>query len=123
MIDDASDVPWKSKVILASFTTAKACVILQNYLLKVKNPSNTLYCDTDSIMYIQKPLEFSENPLFQTGSHRGEMTNGLAHDVDVDSFYRVGTKVYIISGKKLSDGRNFIFFKLKAISMKGSEIF
>ena len=38
MIDDASDVPRKSNVNLASFTTANARVILYNYLSKVKNP-------------------------------------------------------------------------------------
>ena len=53
VIDDASDVPRKSNVILASFTTANARVILYSYLSKIKNPSNILYCDTDSIMYVQ----------------------------------------------------------------------
>ena len=52
MIDDASDVPRKSNLILASFTTANARVILYSYLSKIKNPSNNLYCHTDSIMYV-----------------------------------------------------------------------
>ena len=117
MIDDASDVPRKSNVILASFTTANAPVILYSYLSKIKNPSNILYCDNDSIMYVQDSDYKSETPDIPTGSYLGEMTNELPHDVDVDSFYSAGPKFYSISGKKLSDGKEFNIFKVKGIKM------
>ena len=117
MIDDASDVPRKSNVILASFTTANARVILYSYLSKIKNPSNILYCDTGSIMYVQDSDYKSETPDIPTGSYLGEMTNELPDDVDVDSFYSAGPKFYSISGKKLSDGKEFNIFKVKGITM------
>ena len=111
MIDDASDVPRKSDVILASFTTANARVILYSYLSKIKNPSNILYCDTDSIMYVQDSDYKSETPDIPPGSYLGEMTNELPDDVDVDSFYSAAPKFYSISGKKLSDGKEFNLFE------------
>ena len=117
MIDDASDVPRKSNVILASFTTANARVILYSYLSKIKNPSNILYCDTDSIIYVQDSDYKSETPDIPTGSHLGEMTNELPDDVDLDSSYNAGPKIYSISSKKLSDGKEFNIFKVKGITM------
>ena len=117
MTDDASDVPRKSNVILASFTTANARVILYSCLSKIKNPSIVLYGDTDSIMYVQDSDYQSETPDIPTGSYLGEMTNELPHDVDVDSFYSTGPKFYSISGKKLSDGKQFNIFKVKGITM------
>ena len=117
MIDDASDVPRKSNVILASFTTANARVILYSYLSKIKHPCNILYCDTDSIMYVQDSDYKSETPDIPTGSYLGEMTNELPHDVDVDSFYSAGPEFYSISGKKLSDGKEFNIFKVEGITM------
>ena len=67
MIDDASDVPRKSNVFLAFFTTANARVILYNFSSKVDSKtSNILYCDTAIIMYVQKTLHLSELPDIQT---------------------------------------------------------
>ena len=116
MIDDASDVPRKPNIILASFTTGNARVILYSYLSKIKNPSNILYCDTDSIMYVQDSDYNSKTPDIPTGSSLGEMTNGL-RDVDVDSFYSARPKFYTISGKKLSDDKEFNILKVKGITM------
>ena len=43
MIDDAADIPRKSNVVLAAFTTAHARSILYQHILKVKKPQNILY--------------------------------------------------------------------------------
>ena len=118
MIEDASDVQCESRVVLATFTTANIRVILYNYLSKVENPSNKLYCDTDSIMYVQDSLNLSENPDIQTGSYMVEMVNEPPHDVDVDLFYSPGPKFQSLSGKKMSHGKEFIIFKLERITMK-----
>ena len=116
-IDDASDVPRKSNVLLASFTTENARVILNSYLLKLKNSSNLIYCETDSIMYVQDSDYKSETPDIPTGSYLGEMTNELPDDVDVDSCYSAEPKFCNISGKNSSDGKEFNIFKVKGITM------
>ena len=56
MIDDASDLPRKSNVILASFTTANPRAFFTTLCEKSKKPSNVLYCDTDNIKYVQDSL-------------------------------------------------------------------
>ena len=75
LIDDASAVPRKSNVILASFTIANARVIVYSYLSKIKNPSNILYCDNDSILFVQDSDHQSETPEIPKGSFLAEMTN------------------------------------------------
>ena len=116
MIDDASDVPRKSKVSSASFTTANARVILYSYLSKIKNPSNIIYCDTDSIMYVQDSDYQSETPDITTGSYLGDMTNEF-QTMWMWIRSTVQGQFLSISGKKLSDGKEFNIFKVKRITM------
>ena len=97
--------------------TANARVILYSCLSKFKNPSNILYCDTDSVMYVQDSNYKSETQDIPTWSYLGEMTNELSDYVDVDSFYSAGPKFYSISGKNLSDSKEFNIFKVKGITM------
>ena len=112
MIDDEADIPRKSNVVLAAFTTAHARIHLYKNFLKVRDPKNILYCDTDSIMYVQDTRESATAPPdIETGNYLGDMTDELPADVDVMDFFSGGPKFYLVSGRYISTGRNRIFLK------------
>ena len=82
LIDDAADAPRKTNFILTAFATSHARIILLNNMQLVKNSKFVLYCDTDSIMYVQK--EKCELPALPIGSRLGEMTDELPNVVLFD---------------------------------------
>ena len=116
LIDDAADAPRKTNVVLAAFTTAHARVILLNNMHMVKNPQNVLYCDTDSIMYVQD-MEISDSPDINIGSGLGEMTNELPDDVIIDKFWSAGPKFYCLSGHNIKSGLEYNLFKVKGVTL------
>ena len=88
MIDDAADITRKSKVVLAAFTTAHARSILYQHISKMKNPQNVLYCDTDSIMYIDEHVSgLDVHRDISIGSSLGDMTDKLPKTVKADNFF------------------------------------
>ena len=91
MIDDAADIPRKSNAVLAAFTTAHARSILYQHISKVKNPQNVLYCDTDSIMYIDEQVSgLDAHRDIPIGSYLGDMPDELPKTVTVDNFFLAG---------------------------------
>ena len=68
-------------------------------------------------MYVQDSLDLFAKPDVQTGCYLGQMTNDLTHDGDIVSLYSARPKFYSISGKKLSDGREFNIFKVRGKMM------
>ena len=113
-IDDAADIPRKTNVILADFTTAHAQTILYKNMQKVKSARNNLYCDTDSIMYIEVENQ-SEAVDIPIGTGLGEMTKELPKDVLIDTFWCAGPKFYSMSRHISQMGSNIMYSNLKAL--------
>lgn len=70
-IDDDSDVLTTINVCCGAYTTAQARLKLYSYLEQLEG--RVIYCDTDSIIYIQRPWELE----IQTGTNLGDMTDEL----------------------------------------------
>ena len=118
MIDDAADIPRKSNVVLAAFTATHARSILYQHILKMKNPYNVLYRDTDSIMYIDDQVSgLDAHRDILIGSHLGDMTDGLPKTVTVDNFFSGGPKFYRINGHKNQTAAEYIVFKVKGLTI------
>ena len=116
LIDDAADSPRKTNVILAAFTTAHARVILYNYLSKIKNQENILYCDTDSVMYVHD-TRTSHDFDISTGSFLGDMTDELPRGVEIDKFWSAGPKFYCFTGQDTSKQTDYSVFKIKGVTL------
>ena len=117
MIDDAADIPRKSNVVLAAFTTAHARSILYQHISKVKNPQNVLYCDTDSIMYIDEQVSgLDAHRDIPIGSYLGDMTDELPKTVTVDNFFSGGPKFYCINGRNNETAAEYNVFKVKGLT-------
>ena len=114
MIDDGADIPRKSNVVLAAFTTAHARSILYQHIWKVKNPQNVLYCDTDSIMYIDEQVSGldAHRDIFM-GSYLGNMTDELPKTVTVDNFSAVGQNFTVSMDAIMKQLLSTMFLKLK----------
>ena len=108
------DLPTKTNVILAAFTTAHARTILYRYMSTLENVKERLcYCDTDSVMYLHAPGLNS----IPTGSYLGDMTDELPSSVRIDEFYCAGPKFYLLEGKNQLTGESFTTFKIKGITI------
>ena len=121
-IDDAADAPRKSNVVLAAFTTAHARSILYDYISKVKHPEQVLYCDTDSIMYVNETNfsihEDDEITLdIPTGNNLGEMTDELPKNVEILTFYSGGPKFYCLNGQDMVKQTDYNIMKVKGLTL------
>ena len=116
LIDDAADAPRKTDVILAAFTTSHARIILLKNRQLVKDSRNVLYCDTDSIMYVQdkEKCELPDDPI---ASSLGEMTGELPNDVHVDKLWSAGPKLYCLSVHNVNSGLEYNVFKVKRVTL------
>ena len=61
--------------VIGTYVTTGACLKLYTYLDALKE--NALYCDTDSVIYIQK---CGQPPAVTCGDKLGDMTNELGPD-------------------------------------------
>jgi len=59
-------------VAVAAYVTTQACLKLYDYMSKLGE--SVLYCDTDSVIYVQK---VDESPRVTTGDYLGDLTDEL----------------------------------------------
>lgn len=81
------------------------------------DPKKILYCDTDSIMFIQKK---NEQCVLKTGNFLGDLTNELPRDVEVSSYYCAGPKFYLLMGKNCVTGEPYSVYKIKGVTLNKS---
>jgi len=74
--------------VIGAYVTAGARMHLYKYLDKLRE--RALYCDTDSVLYIQD----DEPPYIEYGDNLGDMTNELRPDEYIDEFVSGGPKNY-----------------------------
>jgi hypothetical protein len=75
--------------VLGAYVTAGARLRLYHFLDRVQE--NTLYCDTDSIIFVQKE---NEPPLIQCGDNLGDMQSELKRGEYIEEFVCSGPKNY-----------------------------
>ena len=115
LIDEEVESNRKSNVVLAAFTTAHARCFLYKNMVKVKDPRNILYCDTDSIMYLQDGCSNTE-PDIELGSFMGDMTDEIPSNVVFTDFFSGGPKFYCLSGFYSDTSNDYNVFKMKGIT-------
>jgi hypothetical protein len=82
-------------VAVAAYVTTQARLNLYDYLNRLGQ--SVLYCDTDSVVYVQKTAEPSKIPI---RDYLGDLTNDLQEygcDSYIDEFISGGTKNYEFS--------------------------
>jgi hypothetical protein len=82
--------------VLGAYVTAGARLRLYHFLDKVQE--NALYCDTDSIIYVQKKREIT---MIECGDSLGELQDELESDEYIEEFVSGGPKNYayrVVSG-------------------------
>jgi len=83
------DVPNLShtKEVIGAYVTAGARIHLYRYLDRLRE--NAIYCDTDSVIYVQ--------PRDETGNKLGDMTSEFRPSEFVSQFVTAGPKPYAYS--------------------------
>jgi len=76
--------------VIGAYVTAGARIHLYRYLDRLKE--NALYCDTDSVIYIQPNGDGAQ--LIETGDIFGAMTSNLRHSESISEFVSGGPKNY-----------------------------
>jgi len=73
--------------VIAAYVTAGARLHLYSYVDRLKE--RAIYCDTDSIMFIQPR---NETTLVDTGNNLGAMSSELKPSIFIEEYVSVGTK-------------------------------
>jgi hypothetical protein len=85
--DEWIEDSFSTNIFVAAYTTANARLRLYDLLHKLGEA--VLYCDTDSIMYVDNGLN-----TIQTGELLGEWTDELGEGVYIEKFVTTGPKSY-----------------------------
>ena len=99
-IDDAADSARKTNVVLCKYTTAHVRTVLYGYMQRFKKTTNILFCDTDSLMYIdeiESPTRTQKRDI-PLENNLGDMTVKIPESIEILKFYRGGPKFYCLSG-------------------------
>ena len=109
-IDDAADSARKSNNVLAGYTTTHARTVLYRYMQRVKKTTNVLFCDSDSIMYIdetESPTR-TQNRDTPLGNNLGDMTDEIQENIEIFKFCSGGHNFYSLSGFNTQSITDFI---------------
>jgi len=98
--------PGTTNVVLAAFTTAHARIRIYEALLLTGK--NTLYMDTDSVIYVRKKGE----PVIHLGPYLGDFTNELGTDEYIVEFVSTGPKSYAYV-----TSRGKVYLKVKGFTL------
>jgi hypothetical protein len=74
--------------VIGAYVTAAARIHLYSYLARLKQMA--LYCDTDSVVYIQPD---DQPALIETGDCLGAMTSKLKQGFHIDEFVLAGLRI------------------------------
>jgi len=75
--------------VIGAYVTAVARIHMYRYLERLR--VNAIYCDTDSVIYIQPR---GETQLIETGDKLGDMTSELGPSQTINEFVSGGPKNY-----------------------------
>lgn len=115
-IEEAIEPSPNVNVAIAAYTTTQARLILYNYLAKLGE--RVLYYDTDSIIYIKRPLTQCYNP--PLGNYLGDLTDELAEygaGSYITEFVSGGPKNYAYCVKSTKHGEICTVCKVKGINL------
>jgi hypothetical protein len=112
--DDVPNLPHTNDVI-GSFVTAGARIHLYGYLDRLGK--RALYCDTDSIIFVQPK---NEHALVETGDRLGAMTSELAPDEHIIEFVCAGPKNYAFKTVNAVSGASKTTCKIRGITLNFS---
>jgi hypothetical protein len=101
--------------VIGAFVTAGARIHLYSYLNRLQN--KTIYCDTDSVIYIQPS---DAPPLDETGDRLGEMTSELKPDEIISEVVCAGPKNYAYRTVNTLTGDNKTVCKVRGITLNFS---
>lgn len=113
LIDDAVEPTPYTSVVIAAYTTAQARLKLYTYLEKLGR--RTLYCDTDSCIFVSREDSDEYSP--PLGSLLGEMTDELGEGTVIKSFVSGGPKFYGYRTHTAATGEVTECCKVKGISL------
>lgn len=100
----------RTNIVIAAYTTAQARLRLYKYLEKLGD--RALYCDTDSIIFLSRPGEWSP----KVGDFLGEMTDELPKH-NFECFVSGGPKNYAHKLAKPDKAGNTTCCKIRGITM------
>ena len=104
-----------TNVLIGAYVTAGARIHLYGYLDRLQK--RTLYCDTDSVIYIQPT---SEPPLVKTGDCLGAMTSELKPGCHIEDFVSGGSKNYAYRIVVPVTGNRETVYKVRRITLNYS---
>ena len=116
---DEDAKPGNTNVGVAAMVTAYARMKLYRIMDSIKScaPGRVLYCDTDSVIYVDKPSEMWFNP--PIGDYLGDMTDEISKDWGSDAriiqFASGGAKNYGFVVQQ--NGQIFDKIKVKGITL------
>jgi hypothetical protein len=104
-----------TKEVIGAYVTAGAKIHCNSYLAKLKQMA--LYCDTDSVIYIQPDYQ---PPLIETGNCLGAMTSELNQGFHIDEFVSGGPKNYAYRTINPATGEHDTICKVSGITLNYS---
>ena len=106
--------------VIASYVTSFARIALYNLIDKV-NPDNLLYCDTDSLICIEKKNQITKLKCdFKLGGLKNEITSDYGLGSEAIKFVCLGPKSYLLQ-IKLPNNTITSQIKLKGIYLKPND--
>ena len=102
-----------TNVGVAAFISSWARVRLYE-LLDIVGMERLIYCDTDSVIYVQKR---GEPLLLTTGNYLGQLTNEIKDGWEIQIFIGLGAKNYAYCVKNLVTGEMEYVYKIRSITL------
>jgi len=102
-----------TNLAIASFISSWARLRLYE-MLDTVGIERVLYCDTDSIIYIQRR---DEPDLLPTGNYLGELTREIKKGWEMRIFYGAGPKNYAYQVEELTTGKIEHVYKIRGITL------
>jgi hypothetical protein len=112
--EKVTNLPHTNEVI-RSYVTAGTRIHLYSYLVRLKKMA--LYCDTDSVIYIQPD---DQPALFETGDCLGAMTSELKQGFHIDEFVSGWPKNYAYRTINSTTGEHDTVCKVRSITLNYS---
>ena len=101
--------------VIGAFVTAEARIHLYSYLDRLQDKA--IYCDTDSVLYIQ---QVGEPALVKTGDNLGEMTSELQPNEIISEVVCAGPKNYAYRTMNSTTGERKTVCKVRGITLNYS---
>ena len=115
--DDIKSHPGNTSVVVASFITAYArLLLLREMRLLHESGQEVLYCDTDSIIYVEKPDSYRPDIGPYLGQLSDEIEGEFGLGATITEFYTTGPKSYCYR-VRLPDGSDKTKIKSKGLTL------